>query len=225
MQIAQKKLDLHDLRSEIVLFTPDELADSQHQNRVRTMLDHMAPERSTEELLEAAVGGDAVAWQQLVEQFQPAVWGATSRLGLRQSEAEEVFQTVWLRLIERHETIRDPARLAGWIKTVARNEGLAILRRSARTEPSDVIDLAANAVDGPEVDVIRRARSELVMAGFRQLSERCQDVLYMSANKKSYVEIAEKVGLNPNSVSSIKARCLETLRSFSEIKQVMEPAE
>ena len=185
----------------------------------------MAPERSTEELLEAAVGGDAVAWQQLVEQFQPAVWGATSRLGLRQTEAEEVFQTVWLRLIERHETIRDPARLAGWIKTVARNEGLAILRRSARTEPSDVIDLATNAVDGPEVHLIRRARSELVMAGFRQLSERCQDVLYMSANKKSYVEIAEKVGLNPNSVSSIKARCLETLRSFSEIKQVMETAE
>lgn len=180
--------------------------------------------RTTGELLAAGLDGDQDAWGALVDRLQGAVWGATSRLGLSQDQADDVFQTVWLRLLDRHETIQDPERLAGWLQTTARNEGLALIRRESRDEPSEMLDLREGTVEGPEADATRRATSELMMVGFRRLDDECQRILWLLASKVSYKEIARHSDIAVGSIGPKRDRCLKVLRSFSEVKQAMEPS-
>jgi len=184
----------------------------------------MTEELSNGALLAAALDGDEKAWKQLVDRLQGAIWGATSRLGLTSAQADDVFQTVWLRLLDRHETITDPQRLAGWLKTVARNEGLAILRHQARDQPTELIDLRTSPVDGPEADLEGRTNSQLMVAGFSKLSEDCKDLLYLIATKTPYRTISERLGMAVGTIGPARNRCLKVLRSFNEVKQAMEPA-
>lgn len=184
----------------------------------------MTEKPSNGALLAAALDGDQIAWKQLVDRLQGAIWGATSRLGLTAVQADDVFQTVWLRLLDRHETIRDPERLAGWLKTVAHNEGLAILRHQARDQPTELIDLNPSPVDGPEATVEGQTNSQLMVAGFGKLSDDCKDLLYLIATKVPYRVISERLGMAVGSIGPSRNRCLKVLRSFSEVKEAMEPA-
>jgi len=184
----------------------------------------MADARTTGELLAAGLAGDQVAWAALVDRLEGAVWGATSRMRLNQDQADDVFQTVWLRLLDRHETIQDPERLAGWLQTTARNEALALIRRESRDVPSERLDLRESVVEGPEANATSQATSDLMMAGFRQLSDECQRLLWLLASKVSYKETAEQTGIAVGSIGPKRERCLKVLRSFSEVKQAMEPS-
>lgn len=188
-----------------------------------TTVRRMTAELSNAELLAAGLGGDEMAWRQLVDRLEGAIWGAISRLGLRHSVAEDVYQTVWLRLLDRHETIRDPEALAGWLKQVTHREALAVLRAAGKEFPSELLDLEPDHVDGPEIDLTRRTNNELLVKGFDKLDERCKDLLYMVATDVPYQEMANKLGLRIGTIGSTRKRCLDKLRSFDETKQAMEP--
>jgi len=106
------------------------------------------------ELLSAAGRGDQDAWDTIVERFMPLVWSITRRFNLPEKDQEDVSQTVWLRLAERIETIREPRALPGWISTTTRNEALAVLKSKRRTNSVDPYGswmaqtpLAGDAVD------------------------------------------------------------------------------
>ena len=72
---------------------------------------------AVEQLVAAARAGDQGAWNDLVDRFLPLVTAVIRRLRLSpMSDADDVNQTVWLRLVEhldRHPRAPGPARLAG----------------------------------------------------------------------------------------------------------------
>src|ERR1044072_2874657 len=81
-----------------------------------------------EQLGGGARAGDADAWDALVELFLPLVTAVIRRLRLSASDADDVNQTVWLRLVEHLDALREPKALPGWLATTARNEGLRAIR-------------------------------------------------------------------------------------------------
>ena len=58
--------------------------------------------------------GDQQAWDALVERYSPLVWSICRRYRLSDADAEDVFQTVWMRLVEQLDSLRDPAALS-WL--------------------------------------------------------------------------------------------------------------
>src|SRR3954451_17519970 len=90
-----------------------------------------------ERLVVAARDGDAAAWDALVERFLPLVTAVIRRLRLSPADADDVNQTVWLRLVEHLDGLREPRALPGWLATTARNEGLRVIRQRARDLPVD----------------------------------------------------------------------------------------
>src|SRR5438477_2254696 len=88
-----------------------------------------------DQLVRAAARGDQAAWNELVERFQGLVWATARAHRLSRTDAADVAQTVWLRLVENLDRIREPEHLGGWLAKTARRESLRFLRLNGRELP------------------------------------------------------------------------------------------
>src|SRR5215212_9811823 len=95
-------------------------------------------ESSVSELVAAALDGDHASWNALVDRYTPLVLSVVRRHRLQGSDAEDVVQIVWLRLVENLGGIREPAALPGWIVTTARHECLHVIRKHLLVFPADL---------------------------------------------------------------------------------------
>lgn len=166
-------------------------------------------EQVVADLVKGAAAGDQRAWDELVERYAGLLWSITRCHGLPDAEAADVHQTTWLRLVERLETLRDPARVGAWLATTARRESLRQLSRRAREVP-------AVGIDGPEPQGLCTAgdRERSLYAALAALPGRCGRLLRLLAATPpaSYLEISAALGMPVGSIGPTRARCLGHLR-------------
>lgn len=169
--------------------------------------------RSDGELVIAARDGDARAWDELVDRHGQLVYANARAVGADRGLAQDVGQVVWMRLINRLHTIREPERIKGWLAIVARNTARTELRR--RKTPLPLDDIAASIRSGePEPDEIseRRSAAERVGAALGRLSEACRELLtLLFSAEMSYEEISEATGRPIGSIGPTRQRCLASL--------------
>ena len=96
----------------------------------------LTPEE-TAELVARAATGDQSAWEELVDAYAGVIWSVARGFRLRESDAHDVVQTTWLRLLEHLNRLNDPSRVGAWLATTARRECLRIVSLSARTSLSN----------------------------------------------------------------------------------------
>src|ERR1700744_3554705 len=102
-----------------------------------------------QELVESARDGDESAWGQIVDRFEGLIWATTRAHWLSSATAQDVVQTVWLRLLENLDRIRDPERLGAWLATTTRHESLRHIRLDARETPAFDESVFERAADLP----------------------------------------------------------------------------
>ena len=78
-------------------------------------------------LVHSAAAGDRRSWERLVDQFARLIWSITADFKLAESDAADVAQTTWLRLLEHIDRIEYPDRVGSWLAATARNECLRSL--------------------------------------------------------------------------------------------------
>lgn len=172
------------------------------------------------QLVEQAADGSQEAWDRIVDGHAALVWAVIRSHRMPPGEAEDVFQTAWLRLVENLHRLEQPDRLAGWLVTTTRRECLRALRHTDREVPDGPMTHAADdiAPHGPgPVDALlnREQQAELVQA-FNGLSERCQDVLRLTvlSPKPVYTAVAEALDMPVGSLGPTRGRCLRHLRAL-----------
>jgi RNA polymerase sigma factor (sigma-70 family) len=145
------------------------------------------------------------------------VWSVLRSYRLDDATAADVFQTVWLRLVEQVDRIRDPERLAAWLATTARREALRVLRRGAREAPTEAVpDYAEPFAVAPGDDLMAAEEHRAVLAAFAQLPESCQTLLrLLTADPPlDYRTIADLVDRPIGSIGPTRQRCLDRLRAL-----------
>lgn len=137
------------------------------------------------------------------------------RLG--NAQAEDAFQTTWLRLVESLDRIREPERLGAWLATTAKREALLAIRRSRREVPSAAIDdiELTDSQPQPIAGLVLAERDTALWRAFREISERCQDLLrlLMADPPISYAQIGEILEMPIGAIGPTRGRCLERLRA------------
>jgi RNA polymerase sigma factor (sigma-70 family) len=175
------------------------------------------PELSTPALLSRAADGEAAAWDELVERHARLVWAVLRSYRLDDATAADAFQTVWLRLVEQIDRIRDPDRLAAWLATTARREALYVLRRGAREAPVDNVPDRPEPFAGTPGDaLVAEEEHRAVAAAFARLPETCQTLLRLLTTDPplDYRTVAELVGRPIGSIGPTRQRCLDRLRAL-----------
>jgi len=87
------------------------------------------------DLVARARNGDKQAWDALVERYAPLIWSICRRHRLGRADADDIGQSVWLRLVDQLDRVREPAALPGWIATTTRRESLRSTRTVTRGRP------------------------------------------------------------------------------------------
>jgi RNA polymerase sigma factor (sigma-70 family) len=168
-----------------------------------------------------AAAGDLTAWNRLVDQYARLIWSITTRFKLSESDAADVVQTTWMRLIEHINRIEQPARVGSWLATTARNECLrhvAAHKRIVLVHTDDEFDGADN--HEPDVDeaLLADERAQDVREAMAHLPSQWQQLmeLLMADPPVSYAEISDQLGLPIGSIGPTRGRCLARLRVLLE---------
>jgi RNA polymerase sigma factor (sigma-70 family) len=173
-------------------------------------------------LVRRATAGDRSAWEGLVEQYSRLIWSITVDFKLVESDAADVVQTTWLRLLEHINRIHYPDRVGSWLAATARNEclrSLAARKRVVLGHDDAELDTAAAAavvVHAPEVDerLLADERDQVVRDALSLLPGRWQRLLemLMADPPVPYTEISDQLGLPVGSIGPTRGRCLAQLR-------------
>lgn len=168
-------------------------------------------EKQTAELVRRARDGEQAAWRAIVERYSRLLFVIARSYGLAGTDADDVVQTTWLRLVERLPVLRDPARAGAWLAVTARRESLAAVRRQGRERP---LQGCGPSVTGPHHAVFGRELAGSVAAALESVPPRCRALLELLSTVPplGYAEVAIALGVPVGSVGPTRARCLRHLR-------------
>jgi len=181
------------------------------------------PEPSPAELLEASRRGDAAGWAGLVDRYERLVWSVARSYRFDDSTTADVVQTVWLRLAENLDRIREPDSLPSWLATTCRHECSSVGRRRDREVVDDVVvDLRlhrAELADEVDDDMLEGEARREVLAAFGRLPDGCQQLLRLLCAEPplGYQVIGELTGRPIGSLGPTRKRCLDKLRALMEV--------
>ncbi|HUK67295.1 MAG TPA: sigma-70 family RNA polymerase sigma factor [Streptosporangiaceae bacterium] len=183
----------------------------------------MADESEVSRLVRASSNGSQTAWDELVRRYSPLVMAVTRTYQLTVADAQDVSQTVWLRLVEHLANLREPEALPGWLATTTQRECGRQARRGHRVLPVDPQADGAiqegTTVD-PDADIMRAELRQALRDGLSELSARYQWLLRLRAAEppKSYHEIGQLLGMPVGSIGPTLRRSLDRLRGTSAMR-------
>jgi RNA polymerase sigma factor (sigma-70 family) len=168
-------------------------------------------------LVQRAADGDWSAWERLVDQYAKLIWAMTRDFKLAESDAADVAQATWLRLLEHIDRLEYPARVGSWLATTARHECLrSLAARKKIVLADDDAALHGVAAHEPEIDerLLAEERAQTVREALARLPWRWQRLLQllMADPPASYAEISDELGLPVGSIGPTRGRCLARLR-------------
>lgn len=172
------------------------------------------------DLVDAASRGDQEAWHAIVDRYADLVWAVCRRCRLSDADAADVSQTVWLRVVERLGSLREPEALPGWLVTTTRREAYRVgsstwaarVTASVDAQPWLVPEVASDY--GPEDCVLQAERRAALREAFSSLPDTCQRLIAMlyGPEAASYAEIGERLGMPIGGIGPTRSRCLAKLR-------------
>jgi RNA polymerase sigma factor (sigma-70 family) len=170
------------------------------------------------DLVARAKGGDRQAWDALVERYAPLIWSICRRHRLGRADADDVGQSVWLRLVDQLDRVRDPAALPGWLATTARRECLRVLGATqgprATVYALDVESLPDERAGLADQGLLAAERHAALREAFDQLPPNGKQLisLLIADPPLPYADISARLGIPVGSIGPNRSRYLDKMR-------------
>ena len=176
-----------------------------------------------QELVRAARGGDADAFEALVRRYEKPVYALTLRMCGNPADAQEAAQEAFLSAWQSLPFFRGEASFSTWLYRLASNLCIDFLRNTRRKpavpltfeDPEgeeqriEVVDPAPQ----PEEALLASEQQAQLDAAMQELEPEHRRILTLRVvNDLSYTDIAEILGIKEGTVKSRLARAREKLR-------------
>ena len=167
------------------------------------------------ELISACLREDRKAQQALFDRFAPLVLGVCRRYLQRETDAHDALAETMVKVLTKLADYRTEGSFFGWIKKIAVNESLMILRKQKRfdgltEEHTQTFFADPAAIASLQMQDIIRAMDQLP-AGYRTIFN-----LYAIEGYK-HREIAEMLGISINTSKSQYALAKERLQALIKL--------
>ena len=152
-------------------------------------------------LIERCREGDREAFQALLTEYEKPVFNAAYRMLNSRDDAQDVTQTVFLKVFERIDQFDPSRRFFSWIYRITLNESINWLGKSNRLEP--LTHEAAFEGKGPEQEVESAKVSSDVQAALMTIKSDYRSVVVLKHFLGcSYVEISQILEIPEKKVKS-----------------------
>jgi RNA polymerase sigma-70 factor, ECF subfamily len=151
--------------------------------------------------------------EQIYRQTHGAICSYVRCLGVPQSQAQEVAQEVYLRFYQTMLKGEEILNMRAWLFRVAHNLSLNV---RSREKPFRSLDpewerVAADEGESPERAMLDREKARKVRSALETLSPQQRHCLYLRAEGLRYREIADVMGISPNTVNEFLKRAISRL--------------
>jgi RNA polymerase sigma-70 factor (ECF subfamily) len=166
-------------------------------------------EASDEELMQSYREGDAAAFDRLYARHRGALFRFVRRSVGERSLAEELYQEIWMRVIEARSRYQPRARFTTWLYTIAHNRlvdhwrkrGLALVSLDGGDDPPPEPD--AGPAHNPERRLEARERLERFLGALEALPPAQREAFLLREEAGlSVAEIARATGADEEAAKS-----------------------
>lgn len=189
--------------------------------------------REDDQLVEEALGGNALSFQLLVERYQERIFALSRHYTKSAVEVEDIAQDTFLKAFRRLETFQRQSSFSTWLYRIAVNTALDFLKRSGRSPVQAVEDpeltaapVRAQAGSGvtiasPDVNLRREELARITRNVLAELPEIFRTVLVLREFEDlSYQEMAEVLGI---SIGTVESRLFRARARFKEALVRLHP--
>jgi RNA polymerase sigma-70 factor (ECF subfamily) len=159
---------------------------------------------------------DKSAFEQKARTWREKAVSASLHYGAGREEAEDIAQDVMLRLWQMHDELERYQSVEAIVAIMARHQ----LRNHQRRKPMEALDetITISLNTNPHDELEMREDEAWLTTKVQQLPTTQRTLLYMrQVERRSHEEIAQLLGIETTSVSTLLARARRTL--LEEIKQ------
>jgi len=134
-----------------------------------------------------------------------------------QEDFEDYYQEVCLQIWRSHESFREQSEWSTWVYRISLNVCLTLLKKKKKKEHHMTSDFLPDEAIEDSRSFPDESLNELYKA-IRQLSDVDRAVIMLYLEEKSYQEIAEIIGTNPNNIGVRITRIKERLKKLLDGK-------
>lgn len=180
--------------------------------RRRPTIALLSDQSSDSELIAGCLRGDRRAWDRLIDRYRRLVYSIPIHYRMHESDADDVFQAVFLTLYRKLASLKDHEKLSSWLITTTHRECWRLGRDRNRE-----LDLQHDFADvsSPSDDRIATIeRQQLVREALRELGGPCElllKALFLASSNPDYEQIAERLNMKVGSIGPTRARCFRKL--------------
>jgi RNA polymerase sigma factor (sigma-70 family) len=189
----------------------------------------MRDDPTVTDLVTRARSGDKHAWDEIVERYAPLIWSICRQYRLDDADSEDVGQMVWMHLVNRLDSLRDPAALPGWLATTTQRECSRARRAAARLPLPSGAYIDEGIMADPkavlaEEEVLLAERHAALYEAFSDLPPGCRQLvaLLIADPPVPYAEISARLGIKIGSIGPSRSRCLDKLRRHPAIAGLID---
>lgn len=175
----------------------------------------MSSDEHMEVLVSRCQRGERAAFEMLFRQFQPRLRYYVQRLNGTGNHADDLLQNVWLSVIRKIDSLKDPQAFVAWLYTIARREVYSQGRiRDPFVELTD--ERAEQLVEDTEL-VFDHEDAARIHRALTKLKDSHREILTLSfLEELSHHEIAQVLGVNAGTVKSRVFYAKQALRQALE---------
>lgn len=134
-----------------------------------------------------------------------------------QEDFEDYYQEVCLQIWKSRNNFKGQSEWSTWVYRLSLNVSLTLLKKRKNNQPYTASDLPAEKVSEESRAFADESLNQLYL-GIRQLSEVDRAVILLYLEEKSYQEIADIIGTNPNNIGVRIKRIKERLKKILDEK-------
>lgn len=165
-------------------------------------------------LIKRCLAGEQSAWNTLVDRYSRLVYSVINRNRLSATDAEDLFQTVFILLFRSLDRLKDQSRLPAWLVTATHRECWRMTRNRRRLRE---VAVGEEPTEIPPDEVTQLERQQLVQESLTRVGGRCEQLLralFLDPAEPDYDAIAKQLGMPVGSIGPTRARCFEKLQQI-----------
>jgi RNA polymerase sigma factor (sigma-70 family) len=157
----------------------------------------------------------------LVGKYKNLIYSITIRHGLSPHDASDIFQSVIADLLSNLASLRNASALPAWLIQVTSHRCTRWKRLQLREIPvandDSQVGPAAGSWQTPESLAHEAEREQMLREAVHRATPRCRELIHMlfyETPMRPYAEVAASLGVALGSISFLRRRCLDRLRTF-----------